>query len=297
MNVKQWINDYYSIYKKLDLKPGTLRSYLTCLYRIPDEWDVENLSSTDIQKLINSLASELSPSTVRHIFLVLKTAIIDGVNYGLPNKAHEFINIKLPKNNTKIIKSLDNDQINALMPYLQQSSYCHIFLFLLNTGMRIGELIALDCSDFDISKHTIKIQKDFYRGEIQSTKTKSSVREIPLNDVAYKIALNSFRLGSSKLPLFVSKKNKRLSYNTIITNWHSILDKSNISKCGVHVLRHTFATRMLENDIQLKIVSHILGHKSISITADIYTDVPLYKMFEAVKSLNCNQNDCALMVL
>ena len=74
MNVKQWINDYYSIYKKLDLKPVTLRSYLTCLCRIPDEWVVEDLSSTDIQKLINSLATELSSSTVRHIFLVLKTA-------------------------------------------------------------------------------------------------------------------------------------------------------------------------------------------------------------------------------
>lgn len=68
MNLRQWIYDYYSVYRKIDLKPGTIRSYLTTLCRVPEDWEIEDVSRDDLQELINTLSAELSTSTVRHYF-------------------------------------------------------------------------------------------------------------------------------------------------------------------------------------------------------------------------------------
>lgn len=72
MNLKHWIETYYTVYKKLDLKSGTVDSYLRCLCRVPDDWEYETVSREDVQRLINDLADELAPSTVKHVFTIIQ---------------------------------------------------------------------------------------------------------------------------------------------------------------------------------------------------------------------------------
>ena len=96
LNLKQWIEIYYKNYMYLTLKSGTVNSYLRGLNRVPDDWEYETVTRFEIQNLINKLADELAPSTVRHIFLIIKKPLEDGKEYGFTDKSDVVTNIKLP---------------------------------------------------------------------------------------------------------------------------------------------------------------------------------------------------------
>lgn len=283
--VKNWIYDYYNIYQSIRLKPGTLSAYNTTLCRIPEEWDFRNISRMTIQLWINKLSAELSSSTVRHIFHCLRSALIAAPDYGLTDRRDCVNNIILPPIRKKAIHALSDEDLSKLLRYIFKSDYKDIFLMLIHTGLRFGELAGLNCSDIDFKNNTITIQRNFYRGKIQTTKTASGVRIIPLNSVTAGICRDNYILGQPDAPLFRSVRCGRLIYNTILKNWRKICAEAQIEPTGLHSLRHTFATQMLCNDVPLKVVSELLGHKSINITADIYTDVPLKLKKSAVDTL------------
>ena len=276
MLIREWIETYYTVYKKLELKPGTVRSYLTGLCRIPDTWTFENVSREEVQKLINDLSESLSPSTVHHIYTILSEPLKEAFLYGLPDKRDALCFIKLPKLRKKHVRALSALELERVLCAVHKSDYADVFLTLLNTGMRFSELAGIDCKDVDFATNLVILRQNFYRGKLQnSTKTDDGIREIPLNFTVLSIFKDNMRIGTPNEPLFVSKRNLRLSYNTIVHNWHKLLDACNVERCGLHVLRHTFATQLYKNGVDLKTISALLGHSSVAITADIYTDVPI----------------------
>lgn len=285
MNLKEWIKLYYTVYEKINLKPGTLRSYLSCLSRVPEEWEIETFNRIDLQLLINKLTDELASSTVKHIYHVISKSIREAPFYGYADRSAELNRVKLPSISRKIIHSLTESELNKLFVYINRSVYKDAYIILLNTGMRFGELAGLNTSDFDLQNRTLRIERNYYRGRInQTTKTAAGIRVIPLNKTAFDAVLRNLHVGPGIL--IPNRKGERLKYNTVITDWHNICDFAGIERCGLHVLRHTFATQMLTNDVPMKVVSTLLGHKSITITADIYTDVPLKLKRQAIDKID-----------
>lgn len=278
MNLREFICDYYSVYRKIDLKDGTIRSYLSTLCRIPEDWELETVSREDLQKLINSLSNELSTSTVRHVFGVISKVIREASVFGFPDRTQILNGIRLPASRKKLVGTLSEAEISLL----QTSRYWDIYDFLLNTGLRFSEMAGLNCSDVDFKNRSAYVQRNYYRGQLYtSLKTYKSVRSVPLNAEAYRIAMKHYKIGSGSL--FTSEKGSRISYNTIQKDFkHYGFD------FGIHSLRHTFATRLLLMGVDLTVVSNILGHSSIAITADIYTHVPQDFKLEAVEKLCSN---------
>ena len=141
------------------------------------------------------------------------------------------------------------------------------------SGIRSGELLALKWSDIDFDNDTISINKTIAQGYINSPKTKSSERDIEMLPKVKDFLRSQFlETGLKDNYLFLNRNNTYHGFSTIFyINFHKLLDKLNLEKRSLHNTRHTFASIMLNNNIEPLWVSNTLGHDNLQITLNIYT--------------------------
>lgn len=152
-------------------------------------------------------------------------------------------------------------------------------LIALHTGMRIGEICALQWDDVDLVNKLIYVRHTITRvktnDEIQKTKlvidtpkTPSSYREIPISSVLGSILDEAFIYRESKY--VVSNSDSFVSTRTFDYRYRQLLKRNNIELTNFHTIRHTFATRCIEAGMDVKTLSEILGHSSAAITLNTY---------------------------
>ena len=177
--------------------------------------------------------------------------------------------------------------IDIQKKFLEQAkgqSYENQYRFILQTGLRTGELIGLKWKDVDFENKTVKIQRSMeYRysiGEwrVGEPKSKSGYRTIPLTDEAIRILLEQ-KEKNKKIKIipmewseyiFLCRKGEPVKNSTYDTALFKICEKAGINKFSMHVLRHTFATRCIEAGMKPKTLQMLLGHSNIGITMNLY---------------------------
>lgn len=154
--------------------------------------------------------------------------------------------------------------------------------FLIFTGLRIGEAIALEWKDIDYKHKTITVNKNvvevksketgkYILEKQDSTKTDSSTRIIPISNNAMECIKNLKEINGDKRFIFASQTGQYISPSNFNRMFRGIQKALNYEvTLGLHSLRHTFATLMLNNGIDVKIVSELLGHSNVSVTYNIY---------------------------
>ena len=233
-------------------------AYLTYLSR--DRAQHHNSSNSDYGLSASSRARKLA--TIRSFY-----------NY-LTNKKHllrenPVKDIDSPKLRKTLPKYLTLDQSTELLDAVdgknQERDYCILTLFL-NCGLRISELIGLNLND--INEDTLRV---LGKG--------NKVRILYLND-ACQDALNTYLAvrrpitGRDANALFLSSRNERVSRSTVHAMVKKRLTAAGIdsSEYSSHKLRHTAATLMLQNGVDVRAVQEVLGHDHLN-TTEIYTHV------------------------
>ncbi len=193
---------------------------------------------------------------------------------------------KMIEEQARLLDVLNNNDIN----------YSEIMLVSMFTGMRGGEICALNIEDIDFQNNCIIVSKTTSRGGdnsviVNETKTEAGMRKVLINNdlAAFLKECIGERTGST---LFVSSNNKLVTtqqvnyyfWNTL--KQYDIQDKSLQGKLTFHSLRHTFATRCIESGVPPKVLQKILGHKDISVTMNVYCDV-----FEKFETAHLNAVD------
>ena len=153
-------------------------------------------------------------------------------------------------------------------------------LLTLYSGLRIGEICALQWQDFDFRNGTIMISKTLYRIQtenpdnnqktkiiIESPKTESSIRVIPLPSFILNICINN--CGKNQCYVLTGTE-KYMEPRLCLKKFKNILKELGFSNYTFHTLRHTFATRCVENGFDVKSLSEILGHSNINTTMQRY---------------------------
>ena len=298
----QWVKLWYEVYCKPNLRPSTARYYQMFIDKhiIPKLGKIKlsKLRAIEIQKFYNDLRTNgrlreaqkeknpgLSASYVRGLHTLLHSCLDAAVREKLilSNPVND---CKPPKLVKKEMKALEPEQVRAYLKAADNRGLLPMFFLDLTTGMRKSELVALQWSDVDWKAKTISVSKQAYMIDGKLTvvppKTVNSVRKIALSEEMLKMkkkqrAVNeSTHPGSQQSPsnpyIFPSPVTGEMYHPDSVVNLHKkILKEAGLEHIRFHDLRHTFATLALQNGVDVKTVSAMLGHSNAGFTLATYT--------------------------
>lgn len=307
--VSNYMNTWLTTVKKVSLKG---KSYDRLEDTIKKEINpnighiqLSALSSVDVQKMITDLSDQKkSYSTIKKAYDAVNAAFKWGMSIRPPKVSYNpCIGVSLP--NRKLFKAPEIKYYTAeeaklisdtaLARYPNGAPWYPLggaVVLLLNTGLRIGELAALEWDrDIDLENKllhvnaTIAIVKDraddaehtYKVIEQDNAKTDASAkRVIPLNNAAFD-ALKTLQKQTGMFQyVFATRDGKRKSMRDLDKIVRRVLRRSGLPEekiYGAHAFRHTFATLMLSNGVDVKVVSELLGHSNISITYNTYIHI------------------------
>ena len=290
MKYKVWLQEWLELYEKQTVKPRTYKQYSDIIYKrlIPvlGDYEMEEITAIVLQKYIVELSQKgntktgkgLASNSVNSIILVIHSSLSMAYILGL-SKSIYVDKIKRPKTNEKVIESFTKDEQRVIERAVLEDRRDKMFgiILCLYTGLRIGELLALEWTDIDFKKAELSVYKTCYDSQdvngnscrmIGTPKTESSKRIIPIPEQIIPYLQKIKNKSCSKY--VISSDNKGITVRSYQRSFELLLKKQKIPHRGFHALRHTFATRAIECGLDVKSLSEILGHKNPTITLKRY---------------------------
>ena len=253
----------------------------------------KEISLSNLNEFLVSIKEKFSYSTTK----LIKSLVNRSLNFAFENgltKEKMVITLHLKNQQIRKVQALEKQEQARLEKYIleNEKKYHYGILLSLYTGLRLGEVIALKWQNVDIKNKLIYIDKSV--GSISqnhkilaiesSPKTQSSIREIPISKQLL-ILLKKLKQVSTTDNVIVSHNGKQIQSRAYQKSFENLLKKLHIKHYGFHSLRHTFATRLLENGVDIKTISELLGHSSPTITLNRYVHTNLQNKRKAVEIL------------
>ena len=269
--IKEYL-DYLLIEKKLSI--NTIETYKGDLKYYMDYFNnksIKKIDKKDITNFIESLKDkDLNEKTINHIIGTVKGLHnYFSLYHDVANVCENIVRLKTKKTLPKV---LTIEEVELILDIELKTPFDYrnkaMLELMYSSGLRVSELLNLTVNDIDFEQDLVKV---FGKG--------SKERIIPIGDYALKALAKyicEYRNSLIKLPtdiLFLNNHGKKMSRSGFFKIINKIAEEKNIKKeISPHVLRHSFATHMLECGADLRSIQELLGHENMS-TTSIYTHV------------------------
>ena len=304
--VGEWMEVWFQDYAKIKVRPSSHQTYQGYIHNHirPNIGDIplEKLTSLDIQKFYKKLLTQgrvdrveakgqpkgLSAKTVRNIHQILSSALklAQEQRLILTNPAE---GCALPRVEHQEMKTLTTVQLASFFREARESGVFELYYLELATGLRRGELLGLKWEDIDLERGDLRVRRQVSRinGEVVEAplKTKNAYRILPLaEDTVGVLKEQRKKVGNSPW-VFPSPNGGPISPDSVLHMLHRVLKRAGLPKVRFHDLRHTFATLVLQNGVDVKTVSGMLGHFSAGFTLDTYAHITSAAQRQAAQTM------------
>lgn len=286
------------------VKPATFSTYQYKMnqYILPiiGKQEVAALSAEQLQAMVEQWQSTgLSATTIQLCFRLVKAMLKEA-------RSHCFVpvdlerNIYLPARGFKKVNPLSKEEQQKIEQAALSEKYGLAVILALHTGLRIGEIAALRWEDVNLERGTLVVKHTYQRIKIDraasertalilgKAKTNASERIIPLSKRMQELFAE---LNKEQTVFVFQYKDHAIEPRLLTYHFHNILAKAGLKNIHFHQLRHTFATRLLENRTPISSISALLGHTSTKTTLDIYTGSLLDERLEALENMETSLLD------
>lgn len=295
MTLGEWMDKWLDEYMIFTVRKTTLERYRSLaenqVKRFIGDKQLSSLTTTDLQKLYNKIkkqgrvkpnrdgSHELSDSVVRGVHMMLHEALDTAVRERLIAK-NPTNGTTIPKMNYAEKQVLDDEQLDRFLKEIKKEEYwCDFFYVEVMTGLQRGEICGLKWSDIDFGANKLRVQRSVSKKKgggivIGETNTNTGTRNITMPPSVTEILLKRKQTAITEwvFPAFLNPEqpiHPEVAYRKLKV----ILKHAELPLIRFHDLRHTFATMALENGMDIKTLSAMIGHISSETTLNIYSHI------------------------
>ena len=310
ITLDEWFDKYMKVHSP-SYRPNTISNYIGGYNRIKDDlgWRVmKDINVITFQESFNKLTSDASRKNTKKVLMNLYKYALDCNVVKTINPIQQ-VKTKLTDVGVKM-RVLTRKETELFLENGEGIAHFPLFELALETGMRIGEICGLQWEDIDFNhrmihvRHTLTYAKQDglwgYKFQLNEPKTENGIRKIPMTKKAEELLreqelrwekINNrcvAALGFENL-VYVTKRNTPVCTRNTTVSIRRIEER--IRAKGIdfepitpHTLRHTFATRCIENGMNVKTLQRILGHADIRTTMNTYCHVTDDELYSAMSN-------------